>query len=78
MITPMSQKEIIFYIDGKDFKQGPDGFVPFDESVMDRGRAIFDAIEFHGGVFVYVDPHLERTYNASRILSAPLEKIFRQ
>ena len=30
----MEQKEIIFYLDGKDFKQSPNGFVPFDESVV--------------------------------------------
>ena len=72
----MEQKEIIFYLDGKDFKQSPNGFVPFDESVVDRGRAVFDAIEFRGGVFVYIDPHLERTYNAARVLGSPLEKVF--
>lgn len=73
---PTNPKEIIFYLDGKNFKQNPNGFVPFDESVMDRGHAIFDAIEFHGGVFIYVDQHMERTYNAARIFGAPLEKMF--
>ena len=72
----MEQKEIIFYLDGKDFKQSPNGFVLFDESVMDRGRAVFYAIEFRDGVFVYIDPHLERTYNAARVLGSPLEKVF--
>ena len=72
----MSQKEIIFYLDGKDFKQSLNGFVPFDESVIDRGRAIFDAIEFYDGVFIFVDPHIERTFNATKILGASLEKLF--
>ena len=72
----MSSKEIIFYLDGKEFKQSSDGFVPFDESVMDRGRAIFDAIEFYDGVFIFIDPHLERTYNASKILGASIKGIF--
>lgn len=72
----MKQKELIFYLDGKKFKQSVDGFVPFDESMMDRGRSIFDAIELRDGVFIYIDPHLERTYNATRIFGAPLEKIF--
>lgn len=72
----MKQKEIIFYLEGKEFKQSVNGFVPFDESMIDRGRSIFDAIELCNGVFMYIDSHLERTYNATRIFGAPLDKIF--
>jgi branched-subunit amino acid aminotransferase/4-amino-4-deoxychorismate lyase len=50
--------------------------VPFDESMINRGLSIFDAIEFYNGVFVFIDPHLDRTYNATKILGAPIEKIF--
>lgn len=72
----MKQKELIFYLDGGEFKKSVDGFVPFDESMIDRGRSIFDAIELWSGVFMYIDSHLERTYNATRTFGAPLEKIF--
>lgn len=72
----MKQKELIFYLDGKEFKQSKNGLVPFDESMIDRGRSIFDAIEFYDGVFIFIDPHLNRTYNATKILGAPIEKIF--
>src|SRR3989344_276276 len=72
----MTSKQIIFYLNGKEFKQSSDGFVPFDESAMDRGRAIFDAIEFYDGVFIFIDPHLERTYNASKIMGASIRRIF--
>jgi len=72
----MKQKELIFYLEGKEFKQSTNGFVPFDERMIDRGQSIFDAIELYNGVFIYVDSHLERTYNATRIFGAPLEKIF--
>lgn len=72
----MKQKELIFYLEDKEFKQSANCFVLFDESVMDRGRSIFDAIELCNGVFIYIDEHLERTYNATRIFGAPLENIF--
>ena len=72
----MKQKELIFYLEDKEFKQSVNYFVPFDESVMDRGRSIFDAIELRNGVFIYIDEHLERTYNATKIFGAPLENIF--
>lgn len=71
----MNQKDLIFYWDGKDFIRSENGFLPFDESIMDRGRAIFDAIELNDGVFVYIDEHLERTYNGTKIFGAPLENI---
>ncbi len=51
----MKQKELIFYLENKEFKQSANGFVPFDESTMDRGRSIFDAIELCNGVFIYID-----------------------
>jgi hypothetical protein len=72
----MKQKELIFYLEGKEFKQSANGFVVFDESVMDRGRSIFDAIELCNDTFIYVDEHIERTYNGTRIFGAPLENIF--
>jgi branched-subunit amino acid aminotransferase/4-amino-4-deoxychorismate lyase len=72
----MKQKELIFYLEGTEFKQSINGFVPFDERMIDRGQSIFDAIELYDGVFIYVDAHLERTYSATRIFGAPLEKIF--
>ena len=72
----MKQKELIFYLVGRKFKQSPNSFVPFDESMINRGRSIFDAIIFYNGVFVYIDSHLERTYNATKTFGAPLEKIF--
>ena len=40
----MKQKELLFYLEGKEFKQSTNGFVPFDESMIDRGRSIFDAM----------------------------------
>ena len=72
----MKQKELIFYLENREFKQSANGFVPFDENTMDRGRSIFDAIELCNGVFIYIDEHLERTYTATRIFGAPLENIF--
>ncbi len=72
----MKQKEIIFYLVGKKFKKSPNAFVPFDESMVNRGRSIFDAILINNGVFIDIDSHLERTYSATKILGTPLEEIF--
>lgn len=70
------RKELIFYLVGKEFKQSHNGFVPFDENMINRGRSIFDAIPFHNGVFFDIDSHFKRTYNATKTFGAPLEKIF--
>ena len=72
----MKQKELIFYLDGKEFKQSQNSFVPFDEGMINRGLSIFDAIKFYNGIFIDIDAHLERTYDATKVLGAPLEKIF--
>lgn len=72
----MKQKEIIFYLTDKKFRRSFNGFIPFDESVTNRGRSIFDAIPFYDGVFFDIDAHLERTYNDTKTFGAPLEKIF--
>ncbi|MFC1651994.1 hypothetical protein ACFL24_02480 [Patescibacteria group bacterium] len=71
-----SQKEIIFYLDGKNFKQSPSGFVPFDETMINRGCSIFDAIQIYNGRFIDIDSHLERTYNNTKIFGASLKKTF--
>lgn len=72
----MKQKEIIYYLTGKKFRLSHNGFIPFDESMTNRGRSIFDAIPCYGGVFFDIDSHLERTYNSTNTFGAPLDKIF--
>lgn len=70
----MKQKELIFYLVGKKFRQSMAGMVPFDESIIDRGRAVFDAIQFNCGKFIDVEDHFERTYSHARIIGVPLDK----
>lgn len=72
----MKQKELVFYLKDREFKQSENGFVPFDENMMERGRSIFDAILVSRGKFFDIDSHLERTYAATNIFGAPLEKVF--